>query len=161
MAKLKGIEKINNIINELTEEFGIHAELGEDFSALCAENKITYTLVCTDEAKQYFLADVEARYPEIKADIFLWCLLHELGHCMTDDMWSVAEDDYFWMQKDRCSEIEDDEARYAYYYAIPDEFFATKWAGDFMLENIEYLGEFWQRLQAAIIMCYIENGVEA
>ena len=36
----------------------------------------------------------------VNADIFLWALMHEIGHCMTEDMWTDEEREYFNYQKD-------------------------------------------------------------
>ena len=51
MAKLRGIKKIDRIINNFTKNFNIKADLGEEFLAYCDDRLINYTLVI-DEAEE-------------------------------------------------------------------------------------------------------------
>ena len=88
MAKLKGIKKIDRIINNFTKNFNIKADLGEEFLAYCDDRLINYTLVIDEADINYFIEDAEKRFPDVQADIFLWSLMHEIAHIMTDDMWT-------------------------------------------------------------------------
>lgn len=164
MAKIKGLNKIDRIINEFTLQFDIKADLDTEFQAFCDTMTIGYALFFNEEDRMYFINDAEKRYPEIKADIFLWALMHEIGHCMTDDMWTEEEKAYFEEQKETIAWMpadteEDEQLRNDFYHNVPDEFFATKWAGDYMREHPKKIAKFWNELQAAIMRMYRKNGV--
>lgn len=159
MAKLKGLKKIDKIINEFTAQFGVTTDLDTEFEAFCDQMKIGYTLVYGEMDKDFFIEDAQMRYPEIKADIFLWCLLHEIGHCLTEGLWTEEEREYFWAQKEACAYMRDDKDRNDWYHACPDEFFATKWAGDYMRNHPKKVAKFWNKLQPAIMNMYIKNGL--
>ncbi len=159
--EIKGIKKIDKIINNFTmKNFGVTARFDTEFEAFCDEGRklIGYTLITTEGGEGQFVEDAIKRYPEVKADIFLWALMHEIGHCMTEDMWTPEEREYFYYQKDMIYEMEvEEEGMNAWYHACPDEFFATKWAGDYMRNHPKKMKKFWNELQVAIIQMYKKN----
>lgn len=161
MAKLKGIKKIDKIINDFTrKQFGVTARFDDEFEAFCDNGRrlIGYTLLAIEDNAGNFLEDVAKRYPEVNADIFLWCLMHEIGHCMTEDMWTPEEREYFNFQKDAIYEYEvEDDGVYVWYHCCPDEFMATRWAGDYMRNHPKQMKKFWKKLQKAIMNFYMEN----
>ena len=160
MAKLKGIKKIDKIINNFTRQFGVIARFDTEFEAFCDDMTVGYTLLGSPTGTGDFIADATKRYPDVTADIFLWALMHEIGHCMTENMWTEEEREYFWDQKDviMSAEIGIEEMN-AWYHACPDEFFATKWAGDYMRNHPKKVGKFWKKLQPAILDMYKRNGL--
>lgn len=176
MAELVGLEKIEDIINRfLKKEFKITAELSEEFQAFIPERIVNYTFAPTSECVQNFIPDAEHRYPGITADPFLWLLFHEVGHIMTENMWTQDERNYFNDQKRKYFYIGDEteeelqEASFAYideellsdiYHAMPDEFMATRWAGDYMVKNGRKVAKFWAKLQPAILEFYALNDVD-
>lgn len=161
MAKLKGIKNLTKEINKWTQKnFGIKTVLNEDFCAWCDEFKIGYTLVVCSQDAETFLEDVSMRYPDIKADYFLWCLLHEIGHCMTDEMWSEEEQERFDAELERMTEIENTKDKSYWYYSIPNEFFATRWAGDYMTAHPKKIAKFWNKIQPKILEIYEKNEIE-
>ena len=107
MGIKKELKPITKAINKWTKKnFGIKTILNVDFCAWCEEKKIGYSLmVCTQDAET-FLEDVSTRFPELKADYFLWCLMHEIGHCMTDNEWTEEEQERFDIQLQRMTELE-------------------------------------------------------
>ena len=161
--ELKGIKKIDKIINDFTfKNFGVTARLDTEFEAFCDNGRrlVGYTLLATEDGNGQFIEDAVKRYPNLNADIFLWALMHEIGHCMTEDMWTAEEREYFYYQKDMIceSEVEEDGMN-AWYHACPDEFFATKWAGDYMTNHPKKMKKFWNELQGAILKMYVKNGL--
>jgi hypothetical protein len=159
IMKIKGLKKVNRIVNRFTKKFGVTAKPDTEFEAFCDRMTIGYALTCDKDDKAFFIADAEKRYPDIKADIFLWCLMHEIGHCVTDGFWSYEEQAYFTEQKEAMTNIEDDQLRNDWYHACPDEFFATKWAGDYMRKHPKEIARFWKKVQKAIIQVYLKNNV--
>lgn len=161
MAIVKGLNRINKIINDFTQKnFGVTAELNAEFQAFCGSKVINYTLFYDEDSRKFFMDDAEARFPDVKADIFLWCLMHEIGHCMTDDAWTEADTNFFLNIRDEYLPfVEDDQMRYDLYHALPDEFIATNWAGNYMRKHPKKIAKFWAELQPAIIRMYKKNGV--
>ena len=161
--EIKGIKKIDKIINNFTmKNFGVTARFDTEFEAFCDEGRklIGYTLITTEGGEGQFIEDATRRYPEINADIFLWALMHEIGHCMTEDMWTPEEREYFYYQKDMIYEMEvEEEGMNAWYHACPDEFFATKWAGDYMRNHPKKMKKFWNELQVAMLQMYEKNNL--
>lgn len=161
--EIKGIKKIDKIINNFTmKNFGVTARFDTEFEAFCDEGRklIGYTLITTEGGEGQFIEDATKRYPEINADIFLWALMHEIGHCMTEDMWTPEEREYFYYQKDMIYEMEvEEEGMNAWYHACPDEFFATKWAGDYMRNHPKKMKKFWNELQVAMLQMYKKNNL--
>lgn len=161
--EIKGIKKIDKIINNFTmKNFGVTARFDTEFEAFCDEGRklIGYTLITTEGGEGQFIEDATRRYPEINADIFLWALMHEIGHCMTEDMWTPEEREYFYYQKDMIYEMEvEEEGMNAWYHACPDEFFATKWAGDYMRNHPKKMKKFWNELQVAMLQMYAKNNL--
>ena len=163
MKELKGVIEINEIISELVSQFDCTCDMGLDFSYYYDSSKITWTVLITETADSSFNEFVKKEYPEITADIFLWSLLHEIGHHETCDFWSESEQLHFDKLKD---ELEKENTDKDYltscieYYHIPDEYEATKWAANYILNNEDYLKDFWERLQEAIINFYVVNNIE-
>ena len=157
MAKLKGIKNLTKEINKWTQKnFGIKTVLNEDFCAWCDEFKIGYTLVVCSQDAETFLEDVSTRYPDIKADYFLWCLLHEIGHCMTDYLWTSEDEDYFMDTKDRLDDVfgTDVELKNEWYHKIGDEYMATKWAGEYMIAHPKKMKKFCRKMNEVMgIFC--------
>ena len=158
---LKGLNKVDKIINNFTAQFNITARFDAEFQAFCDERVIGYSLIALSDGGGQFIEDAIKRYPQINADIFLWAIMHEIGHCMTEDMWTEEEKNYFWEQKEMMENAEDidwDNLN-AWYHVCPDEFFATRWAGEYMVAHQGQIRRFWRRLQKALLEMYRVNGL--
>lgn len=161
--ELKGIEKINDIVYELVSQFDCNCEMGLDFSYYYDSSLITWTILVTETSDKSFSEFVKENYPDITADIFLWSLLHEIGHNETCSYWTEKEQKKFDKQKEELEKENQDKdylTSCIEYYNIPDEYEATKWAAKYIINNEEYLKEYWERLQAAIVDFYILNSIE-
>lgn len=162
MAKLKGTKRLEKVVNKFTKKnFGVTAKMGAEFLAYCDSQVINFTLAMNEDDVNYYLNDVKERYPYIQANIFLWCLLHEVGHCKTDYLWSAEENAYFMKQKEDMTSVEDDKVRNAWYHALPDEYIATKWAGEYMTNHPKKIAKFWSKMQAELLKFYVKNGLLA
>lgn len=162
MAKVKGLKKLNKIINEFTKEnFGVKAKLGSEFLAYPQIQTINYAIASSTEDINFFITDAIAKYPHIQADPFLWLLLHEIGHCQTDAIFTEEESEYFNNRKEELEYIQDDQLRNDYYHCLPDEFLATRWAANYMINHQKKLTKFWKnKLQPALIDFYTKNSVD-
>jgi hypothetical protein len=159
MAKLKGLKKIDKIINEFTKQFSVTANLGSEFQAFCEKRVINYSLITTEEEQNFFINDAIKKYPNINADIFIWCLLHEIFHVVTDYMWTEEELEYFKEQKEKLAYLEDDQQRNDWYHCIPNEFIATRSAANYMMSHPKKIAKFWGKLQKALMNLYTKNGL--
>lgn len=159
---LKGIDEINKVINEFLEPFELTAELGTDFDYCFLEDKVHYALIVGDASSKLFMENAEARFPDIHADVFLWSLLHEIGHSETlDDLDDGVEE--------LCIEIKRGlnghtdwsiEHRHMIYFNCPDEMAATDWAGEYMMDHKDEIATFWNKLQPVIKRFYELNEVK-
>ena len=104
-----------------------------------------------------FLNSVLRLEPEVEADVFLWSLLHEVGHHETYDEISDEENDYC---DDTKKKIEEGELPNELYYDMIDERLATEWAVEYANTHKEELKAFWEKLQPAIMDFYRLNKVE-
>lgn len=154
------MDEILKIVNKFLKKMGITAYWNEEFEAICTESKIGITLAPLAEDTELFVRDAMMRYPEIAADPFLWLMFHEVGHVMTEGMWSEEEQEYFDYQKEKCSYIEDTQSRNDWYHATPDEFMATRWAAMYMKKNTKKVAKFWDKLSAAIVDFYDKNKID-
>jgi hypothetical protein len=165
MAKVnlkKELKPLTDAINDWTcKNFGLKTKLGEDFQALVEKKTIYYALVVCEEGNNTFLKDVAIRYPDVKADYFLWCLMHEIGHCMTDDMWTEEEQDWYATRLETINsdDFPDTEERSFWYYSLPNEFFATRWAGEYMMSYPKEVAKFWNKIQPMILEFYEKFGL--
>ena len=154
---LKGIIEINNIINDFLKQFDCTATIGADFEYIYAENLIHYAFIVSDKSEIQFMNSVNRCNPKVTCDIFLWSILHELGHHKTID--DLTDNDVYisnwikYMIDEKC--IDENE-----YYNCPDEKAATEWAVSYANSHIEELSNLWIKLQAAIMNFYIANEIE-
>ena len=162
------VEELNRVVNDFTERFGLRAELGEDFAYYPESEVVTYSLLINERADRTFSTFLRENFPDIEADLFLWSLLHEVGHHMTIDQWEDAEQDEFDEKKDRLSLLyreedgesgeEIDELFYDY-YETPDEFEATSWAADYMRENSEEVEKFNREMKDMLMHFFFLNNI--
>ena len=155
------MENILKVVNKfLKKNFNITAYWNVDFEALTAVRKVGFTIAPLAEDTQFFVNDAIARYPYINADPFLWLLFHEVGHVMTENVWTAEELEYFDAQKESLAYTEDDQMRNDWYHAVPDEFMATRWAANYMAKNQKKVAKFWNELKSAIIKFYEDNQID-
>lgn len=177
---LRGLNMLTDILNEFLREGGweVTAEPGTDFCYWDASNRIEYALCITDWAGERFTKYIHMIAPDIKCDIFLISFLHELGHHETLDEISDEDMRFSMDTKETISQVLNQEkadvafalapvdgkikeAMYDLYFSLPDESAATLWAIDYIRNNAEKVAKFWERVQAAIMMIYELNEVEA
>lgn len=167
-TKLKGLKRVDRIINEFTKQFGIEAHLGTDFCAYIEDREINYPIVLVDAADKYFVPFIQSIDPHIQADIFVISLLHEVGHIYTKFNLSQEEWDKDWVAKaaiDNAIQATEDEDEASFerlnneYFNLPDEIAATKWALNYIKKHETEVAEFWAELQPAIHRFYRKNGV--
>lgn len=137
------VDKINQILNDFLAPFECECELGTDFEYITTDSLIRYALVVPGGSSEAFLHHVEQLFPNIKADIFIWSVLHELGHHETvDDFEDEDWEDYM----EKCGRGLSNEA----YFELDIEDAATRWAGEYIQSHVEEIAKLWKDLQDAI-----------
>ena len=174
MAKVKGLKKIKKVVNEFTQTFGVKAVWNVDFEAHPELMRVGFTIVVDSDLNSIFLQDCEERFPEIHTNLFIWLLMHEIGHCMTEGFWSDEDSRYFLATKDRTSEYfgyflneNDPEETFEtvqfwvndIYHAMPDEYLATNWAGNYMKKHPKKMAKFAAKINEAIKELCEKNGI--
>lgn len=153
MARLKNVEQLEKVVTDFVSQFGCTAEFGSDFSYYYDLDKVQFSLLMGDVDDRTFMEFVEKNFPGVNCNIFIWSLLHEVGHHMTKDLWTDEEQEQFDEDKDHLrnlSECEEflDEENWAgichMYYEILDERVATAWAADYIYFHEKELKEFWR-----------------
>ena len=164
MAKLKGLKRVNRIINEFLDQFGLTAQLESEFSYWRDDFHIGYALAVVDAADKYFLPFCEHIDNRVKADAFLISLMHEVAHHFTQFNFSDEE----WERTDEIKEHisiqltknPDKAAKWNnIYFNLSVEKAATEWALNYMATHSEEVAEFWAELQPAIMRFYRKNGL--
>lgn len=164
MAKLKGLNKLTRELNKYTEEkFGVTCRFGHQFQALPTDKIVYYAIMIGVEMQEIFFNDVHNRFPDIEVTDFTWLLFHEIGHCMTDDMWTQEDEDYFRKQRKLFKKdffTNEYELANEFYHTMPDEYFATKWASEYIRENPEEIEEFEEMFYEAFTEFLTKNEIE-
>ena len=153
--ELKGKEQLDKVVNDFVSQFGCTAELGTDFNYCYETERLQYSLLMSAVANETFMKFICENHPEaarITDNIFIWSLLHEIGHHETWRLWSDTEQAEFDETKElidalsMCCEDEEEYAKYctAYCYIL-DECVATAWAADYIYFHEKELREFWEK----------------
>lgn len=152
--ELKGKEQLDKVINGFVSQFGCTAEFGADFNYCYETGKLQYSLLMGATANETFIDFICENFPEaaeITDNIFIWSLLHEIGHHETWQLWSDTEQAEFDETKklidalSMCCESDEVYAKSctAYYYIL-DERVATAWAANYIYFHEKELREFWR-----------------
>lgn len=156
-SEIKGLDKINKIVNEFVSEFDLSAEMANDFAYYYYEDLITYSLIVSDLSSQLFMLNFKEIAPDIECDIFISSLLHEIGHSETIDLLEQPEVLYCHNVKKELDELNKDADTFetAYdihkkYFNLPDERLATDWAINYMRNNVEKIKEFENKMDIAM-----------
>ena len=166
--KIKGLKRVNKIINEFCDQFGVTARPAAEFIAILEDREITYSFVVTDPADKYFIPFINKLAPDITADIFLVSLFHEIGHLYTQFNFSEETWNRGWETKEAISKAielceERDEAliemKNNEYFNLPEEKAATLWGINYIRTHEQEVAEFWAELQPALMRMFRKNGL--
>ena len=165
MAKLKGLNKLTRELNKYVKEtFGVTCRFGKEFQALPTDKIVDYAILIPVWMQDTFFADVHDRFPDIEVTDFTWLLFHEIGHCMTDDMWTQEDENYFKKQRKLLNKeplANDVELKNEIYHTMPDEYFATRWAANYIREHEDEIYEFEEMWYEVFSDFITKNEIEA
>lgn len=154
--KIKGLKQIEKHVYKFTAQFGCSSSLGTDFCYYPLRRHIEYALFIKEDADKYFLESVERLNPNVTMDIFLWSLLHEIGHHETDNL-ITDDDENIIADTKRLIEAKRIDCRE--YYNCKDERYATLWAVTYANHHVEELSDFWNTMQKLIFKFYKKNKI--
>lgn len=163
MCKIsKDLDTIQNIVEEFLSPFELTCGFSDDFAYYPIHNYVTVSLVTIDRSSKNFLSFVQHEFKDVTADVFLWSLLHEVGHHET---WDELTDEEIIISKEMKDSIEENEnidkdVKDKIYFNIPDEYAATEWAANYMIEHSQEVKEFWNKLQPFILDIYKKYNIE-
>ena len=165
MSKLKGRKTLNKVITQALEPFGItSAKLSDEYCYYFEEESIDYTLEIKEN--DYFFNDFVEEYFGYKiTNIFIFSLLHEIGHHLNNDCIEGSLYEYCQREKERLDESivnTDEEYRQKNYeyFLLPDEMLATSWAVDYAKSHPKQLSIMWDKIEEGIHNFYKANKVE-
>lgn len=145
--KLRGTTKLKAHMTNFLRPFGLKAILGKDFAYYPVTEQVQFTLVMEDRADKIFRKFIADTFNYEIKDMFLFSLLHEVGHHFTIDDFEYEELDKEWKHKSRI-EWEIDEDNYneksIEYFSLPSEYAATAWAVSYMRDHEEELFSRWR-----------------
>lgn len=132
------LNKVNKFINTIDdfEDVVLHNE----FECLPTTNEIKIDVHCKPYEYSMFLTTLYMR-KNVPCDIslFTWALLHEVGHCMTENLLDVRANNHCQYVKHK---IEKGKIPTYEYYFLADEKRATNWAIRFVRNNYDEVKKF-------------------
>jgi hypothetical protein len=148
---------IDKTLNEFLAPFECHALLGKEFSYNDSDNTIAYAVAVETTSNQEFLESVyNFHKPQVKCDVFLWSLLHEIGHHNTLYYFEDWELDKYIALR---SKIEKGVVPTEAYYRCDVEWDATEWAVKYANTHQNELKKQWEKIQNSLMTFYKSVGV--
>ena len=129
-------EPINNAFNTWLEKYGFSVRvygMSYDFGYYSDEREIVWSVLYDQEVEDMWDAFLDRMGLGYMLHHFWTSFLHEVGHDETLWMLSAEELTYCAERAKVCSELE--------YFELSREIIATKWAIDFIHNNIEAVRE--------------------
>lgn len=164
MTELKGFDKIDELVNAFVNRFDCDAEFGEEFCYWHDDATIFYNLIIGTLSDMTWTEYVKEVFNYTIENIFVFSLLHEIGHHFTMD--NFTRKDYNAEHKKiakieaslKDSEDDDfDKILYKEYFDLPMEKAATAWAVKYARKNKTQLFYFWKKLEKALKEFYRLN----
>lgn len=150
-------DRITAIINEFLQPFDLTAQLDTDFCYYWQYDVVGYALVVTEKFDRLWTYYLHNHYPEVTAPLFIWSILHEVGHAETDDMISPEGHMKIDIYKKRLNPKR--EGHIYKYFHCADEVLATDWAYKYIISHPEEVKALWDRLQPAILEFYEQENI--
>lgn len=169
MAELKGVEELNEVIEQFFVELGydeIECSLDLDFAYYVGTDEITYSLFQMEEADEGFRQYLNKVYPNIpECSLFVISLLHELGHHITIpqyskenfEAWSIVKK---LLEKQKADTPKEKIEKQIKYCSLFDEAIATKTAVDILIAEYDFIHSYEEKIFKAILKFYEINQIE-
>ena len=157
------VEELEAIVEEFIAPIGdIEAELGTDFYSFPYDNVIQFAIFVKDNSDKYFQNFVDTAFPLAKGLVgtFMWSVLHEVGHIMTDKEVTEEEENFSDKVKNILNNREklEDLDYYVYFY-LADEYKATEWAYHYIMNNLNRVLEYENKIYEKVLN-FVEKYVD-
>ena len=154
------IKLLDRAISKQFEPFGVKKVVSsDDFAYFYYKKIITYSIM-EDISNKWYMDFVKKTFGYTPKDEFIFSLLHELGHHFTMDSVDLMVDAYCQDEKARI----DEELKLANpyqqkaismkYFALPDEYVATKWAVDYERNHPQKVEKMRKEIYSALNKFY-------
>lgn len=173
-------DALEDMLNSFVSIFDIEARFvfDGDFEAIPDDDLVIVPLLFGDASATAFMEHIAQNYdiphfnPMTANNIFIFSLLHEIGHCMTE---ALIESDY---DDDEIEIIEAERAMineaiadvainseewhtlYDRYFCLPDEHLATDWAVEYYTKHRAECDKFAEQYHEAMRVFIERNGLE-
>ena len=163
---LRGEKKLTLFIEKFYKNLGydeIECFLDADFAYYQTTNEISYSLLTMPVNDAAFSEYLKEKYPDApQINMFVFSLLHELGHYLTLPLISKKKRRK-WRKKKKMLEktrIYSDSDKYNLqlaYCNLPDERIATQKAVELLINNYDYVKQFEANVMKKIFEFYEKN----
>lgn len=155
--KKKMRKRLNMAVTKEIKKFDIDkARLDNDFAFYYFDNVITFKLDSDDFEDKLFLDFAKERFNFVTDCPFIFFLLHEVGHSMTECDIVGAVNDFCLNERQRILDAvndnptEEEKIKLNFeYFGLPDEIMATSWAIDYMRNHPKKIKKMRKRLEDA------------
>lgn len=162
MKKLKGVRKLNKVVNDFTKQFGITFSLGTEFEVALKQKHGWYAVAVKNDFDTFYTSYIKGISGE-KIPIFLISLLHEIGHFITKDFFDEDDiDDEFAMKYELAEKYKEVPCvQYAFeYFSLSTEEEATNWAIAYYKLNKAECINFYNNFLTELYKFYKINNAE-
>ena len=166
MARVRGEKKLNKAVSLQLKPFGISkAECSNEYAYYRNSERITFKLTEDTLEDRWFMEFVKERFNFDVKYPFIFSLLHEVGHHMTDD--DLDDITYHFCESEKMfidEEMQTADMRKSKdlewkYFGLPDEILATTWAVDYMKSHPRKVERMWNEILVALKKFYRKNGL--
>ena len=166
MDKIKGMRVLNKAISAELKPFGIsEAVCGDEYNYSLDKESVMFKLTENTIEDILFCEYVKERFNYNIRHIFVFSLLHEIGHHKTYDDITGSVYDFCENEKERIAgdmiTADDEDAKKLewQYFNLPDEIIATQWAVNYAKNHPKKVEKMWQKMKTALFEFYKKNGV--
>lgn len=169
IKELKGVDELNEVFEQFFVELGypeIECDIDAEFAYYYGTDEITYTLFSIPEADEGFRQYLNINYPTMpNCSMFVFSLLHELGHHITMAQYSKKDFKKWKVEKAKIETKKADTPKEMIenqiaYCGLFDEKIATAEAVKILIANYEYIQEFEKTWYNAVMKFYQKNNIE-
>ena len=180
MVKLKGKDKLNKKISKIVKDlvgFKVKCKISNIWQSLYYENKIWINPIKTEVdliQDEYWMEWMVKRYNWVPDSIFMFSLLHEIGHLKTQEGMINFNSQEFVYSEDIESQCDDDSVDLCIrgltksedfkkvnldYFSCPLEAIASDWAEIFYRSNTDRVNRAFEKIQKTLNKWYRKNGL--
>lgn len=160
--KILNEDLLISLVDEFLEPLGCDSDFDSDFSYDPEDEKIYFSITISERAERLYKEYVKTKFNFNIPNIFIMCLLHEVGHFYTLNTFSKMKIETDHQAKELIEtalEMDDSDEIYSLYFDLSIEKIATAWAVDYYRINQKKCDDFYLKFKSALINEYKRLGV--